>query len=146
MCSWSIIGNDITKASLNFFSSGKLLKEICSTVIHLIPKGDNPSSPVEFRHISCCSILYKIISKMFCERLKMVLPKLISSSQSAVVEGRLLADNVLLCQELICGYERKMISPRCMMKMDIRKAYDSVQWSFLHKLLVSFGLPEVFVD
>lgn len=76
----------------------------------------------------------------------MVLPKLISSSQSAVVEGRLLADNVLLCQELICGYERKMISPRCMMKMDIRKAYDSVQWSFLHKLLVSFGLSEAFVD
>lgn len=57
---------------------------------------------------------------MMCLRLRGVLPYLVNPSQSAFVEGRLIVDNVLLCQELVNGYERKRISPRCMIKMYVR--------------------------
>lgn len=60
-------------------------------------------------------------------RLKRVLESVIGDSQCAFVQGRLIIENVMLSQELIAGYSRKHISPRCMLKVDIQKAYDSVE-------------------
>lgn len=54
-------------------------------------------------------------------------------------------DNTILAQEIIRGYGRKGVSARCMVKMDLQKAYDSVQWSFVEHLLRAFGFPSVFV-
>ncbi|GAB2301003.1 hypothetical protein Dimus_035039 [Dionaea muscipula] len=74
----------------------------------------------------------------------LVLPSIIHLSQSAFVKGRSIVDNILLCQELMCGYERKNISPRCLARVDIRKAYDSVSWSFVGSLLDALGFPQKF--
>ncbi|GAB2297215.1 hypothetical protein Dimus_038459 [Dionaea muscipula] len=81
---------------------------------------------------------------MLCKRFKMVLSSIIDLSQAAFVPGRLIVDNVLLCQELLYGYERKHISPRCMAKVDLRKAYDSVRWGFIEELLGKLGFPVKF--
>lgn len=85
--SWNLVGELICKAMKAFFWSGVLLKEINVSILHLVPKGENPSSPAEYRPIACYSILYKIISKMICYKLQHVLPILVSPSQSAFVEG-----------------------------------------------------------
>jgi hypothetical protein len=53
-------------------------------------------------------------------------------------------DNIHLTQELVLQYNRKRISPRCMLKFDLRKAYDTVSWSFLHSMLEGFGFPPIF--
>jgi hypothetical protein len=55
--------------------------------------------------------------------------------QNAFLGGRRMADNIFLVQELIWHYERKQASPRCLMKIDLKKAFDSVQWVFLKELL-----------
>ena len=54
-------------------------------------------------------------------------------------------ENVLLASELVKDYHKDMVSPRCMMKIDISKAFDSVQWSFILSSLVAMGFPEKFV-
>nr|GLL29998.1 uncharacterized protein LOC109177999 [Ipomoea trifida] len=54
-----------------------------------------------------------------------VLPDLIDPAQGAFVKGRSISENILMAQELIRGYARKRISPRCMIMVDIRKAYDT---------------------
>nr|GMC48988.1 orf129a gene product [Ipomoea batatas] len=54
-----------------------------------------------------------------------VLPDLIDPAQGAFVKGRSISENILVAQELIRGYARKRISPRCMIMVDIRKAYDT---------------------
>lgn len=59
--------------------------------------------------------------------MKLVLDTIISESQPAFVLGRLIFDNIILSHDLIKGYNRKHISPRCMVKVDIQKAYDSVE-------------------
>ncbi|KAG7552993.1 Reverse transcriptase domain [Arabidopsis thaliana x Arabidopsis arenosa] len=59
--------------------------------------------------------------------------------------GRLLAENVLLATEIVQGYNRKNIEPRGMLKVDIRKAFDSVNWDFILSALRSLGIPEKFV-
>ena len=53
---------------------------------------------------------------------------MVASNQGAFIKGRELLYNVLLCQEIARGYARKHISPRCIMKIDLKKAYGSVHW------------------
>jgi len=101
----------------------------------------HPTQATNFRPISCYTVTYKVISKLLCKRLKQVLPDLINQSQGAFVQGHELLHNVLLCQELARGYDRKHISSGCLMKIDLKKAYDSVYWSFIIELLEGLNSP-----
>jgi hypothetical protein len=56
-----------------------------------------------------------------------------------------MADNIHLMQELLRHYGRKRASPRCIIKIDFIKAFDSVQWSFLRQVLLLLGFPPRFV-
>lgn len=143
--SWSIIGDDFTSAIQYFFLNNVLPKSINATAIALIPKINNPRSVSDFRPISCCNILYKIISKILANRLQAVLPSIISLNQSAYIKGRSISDNILLTQELLYGYRRKNISPRCMIKLDIRKAFDSVSWHSILAVLARMNFPLPFI-
>ncbi|XP_074298801.1 uncharacterized protein LOC141629742 [Silene latifolia] len=67
--SWEKVGQDIFDAMNNFFHTGKILKQINSTNITLIPKNTNPGSVIEFRPIACCNTIYKCIAKLLCSRL-----------------------------------------------------------------------------
>ena len=82
---WPIIGHDIEEAILDFFSSKRLLKSINSTMISLVPKVPNPSTLKEFRPISCCNILYKIISKLLAEQISGMLPLIVDLNQTAFI-------------------------------------------------------------
>lgn len=82
---------------------------------------------------------------MLCTRLREVLPELVNVNQGAFVEGRSILHNVLLAQELIKGYDQSRISPRCVLKIDLQKAYDSLSLEFLIELLEALRFPSVFV-
>jgi hypothetical protein len=56
-----------------------------------------------------------------------------------------MTDNIHLAQELVLQYNRKRISPRCMLKIDLRKAYDTFSWSFLYSVLGGLGFPFTFI-
>lgn len=56
---------------------------------------------------------------------------LIGISQATFVPGRVISDNIILSHELVKGYGRKGITPRCMIKLDMQKPYDSLEWGFL---------------
>lgn len=85
---WHIIGADVTRACLNFFRSKKMLKQLNSTFLCLIPKKDNPSRIDDNRPISLCHFLYKILSKILANRLRGVLDSLVGPHQTAFVKGR----------------------------------------------------------
>ncbi|XP_019255176.1 PREDICTED: uncharacterized protein LOC109233767 [Nicotiana attenuata] len=138
---WPIIGQEVIEAVQQFFQTGKLLKKINCTTVTLISKVKNPSYVKEFRPIACCSTMYKIIAKLLTNRLKLVVDLLVGHSQSAFIEGRNILDNVIMAHELIKGYSQKAVSPICMIEVDIRKAYDSVEWSFFKAVLLEFGIP-----
>ncbi|BFG25212.1 hypothetical protein CerSpe_114860 [Prunus speciosa] len=98
---WHIVGNDVSRAIINFLSSGRLLHKINFTHVVLIPKVKNPKDMTQLRPISLCNVLFKIASKVLANRLKIILPSLISPSQSAFVSGRLISDNSILAAEII---------------------------------------------
>jgi len=85
------------------------------------------------------------VAKLICNRLKEVLPHLIHQHQGAFFKGRELLFNILMCQDITRGYARLGISPRCIMKVDLRKAFDLVDWGFIHELLQSLKFPTQFV-
>ncbi|XP_074290700.1 uncharacterized protein LOC141617406 [Silene latifolia] len=143
--SWDIIGKDITGAVLDFFATGKLLRQVNSTILTLIPKVKQPGSVLEYRPIACCNVLYRCITKIICSRLSEVLPDIMHSSQGGFIKGRNIVDNVLICQDLVRMYNRKVTSPRTLIKIDLRKAYDTVEWKFIHQMLHALKFPPKFI-
>lgn len=130
----------------DFFNNGKLLKDINCTTIALIPKVKSPLKITEYRPISCCNVIYKCVSRIITNRMKEGLQDIISENQLAFVPGRSILDNILLSQELVKNYHLPRGTPRCAFKIDIQKAYDTVDWSFLKRILFSFGFHNVMVN
>lgn len=99
----------------------------------------------DYRPISLCNVIYKVISKIIAKRLKMLLPQFISDNQSAFVKDNLLIENVLLATELVKDYHKDSVSTRCEIKIDISKAFDMVQCSFLLNILEAMNFPSEFI-
>nr|GEY40675.1 hypothetical protein [Tanacetum cinerariifolium] len=143
--SWNIVGDDICKAVRDFFSNGKLLKETNHTFLALIPKVFTSFRVTDYRPISCCSVLCKCISKILTNRIIDGIKEMASDSQSAFISGRRILDNILITQELMHNYHRDRGPPRCVFKVDIQKAYDSVDWGFLRNILHCFSFHTTMV-
>ena len=93
---WNIVGPRVIVGVLSCLQDGVLLHRINHTNICLIPKGQNPETVKDFRPISLCNVLYKIIAKVLANRLQAILPHVMSETQSAFVLGRLISDNILV--------------------------------------------------
>lgn len=143
---WPTIGGEVIEVVQEFFRARKLLEQVNATVISLIPKVNTPTLASDFRPIACCNVLYKVISKVLCTRLRGILPHLIHKNQCAFVEGRSIVHNILIGEDLIRCYNRKSASARCLIKLDLRKAYDTIEWAFVREVMLGLGFPLLFVE
>ena len=134
------------EAIQSFFISAKLLKEVNSTIISVIPKAPNSITVSDFRPITCCNVIYKCITKILANRLQIYLGSLVSSNQPAFIKGRSISKNILLAHELVRNYHSSRGSNRCVIKADLRKAYDSIDWNFILMCLLAVGCPPNFVN
>ncbi|GLT69877.1 hypothetical protein SLA2020_419910 [Shorea laevis] len=141
---WHIIGRDITSAALDFLNNGIMVRDVNLTHIVLIPKVKSPSSMKDFRPISLCNVLYKIISKVLTNRLKSILLHIISNNQSAFIPGRLIYDNIMVTFEAIHHLKNKRVGRKGNMavKLDLSNAFDKVEWNFLEDTMRAMGFPE----
>jgi hypothetical protein len=145
---WSICGDDITTEVLQALNTGVIPEGWNDTTVVLIPKVDTPESVTQYRPISLCNVIYKIILKMLAQRLKHVLPDVISPMQSAFVLGRLITDNVLMAYESIHAIKNKRSGTNgaCAVKHDMHKAYDRVEWVFLENMMRHLGFAERWIS
>ncbi|KAH1114880.1 hypothetical protein J1N35_008258 [Gossypium stocksii] len=142
---WGIVGPDFLEVVQYFFAFFTLLATFNATSISLVPKCDNLSYVKDFQPISYCSAVYKCTTKVLVNRMTPFLPALIFNSQSAFVRRRSIIDNTMLAYELIQGYGRRHISPRCTLKVNLQKTFDSLHWGFLLSVLRAQGFPEKFL-
>jgi hypothetical protein len=145
---WEIVGEDVTKEVLDFLNGGILPRAWNETVIVLIPKTSNPESLKDLRPISLCNVLYKIASKVLASRLKPILDAFISPNQSAFIPGRLITDNVLVAYELTHFLKNKRSGNDyyVALKLDMSKAYDRIEWHFLHSMMHKLGFDERWIN
>ena len=101
----------------------------------MFPKIQTPNNIRDYRHISCCSVIYKCITRILTTRMKKYMPNLISENQSAFISGRSIAEKCSHGARISERYGRKSFSSRCAINVDLEKAFDSIDWSFLLDIL-----------
>ncbi|KAL5572278.1 hypothetical protein UlMin_021875 [Ulmus minor] len=126
---WQIVGKDVTKTCLSLLNESCNVRKINKTLISLIPKVVNLQTMKDFRPISLCSVLYKIVSKCLDNRLKPFLDDLISENQSAFVGGRLIHDNIIVGFEFILMMKQGRFEngKKMALKLNMSKAFDRVE-------------------
>ncbi|KAL5820560.1 hypothetical protein ACOSQ3_022442 [Xanthoceras sorbifolium] len=145
---WSIVGDSVTATCLHCLNEGASLTGINHTLITLISKIKSAEKITDFGPISLCNVLYKIISKTLANRFRTVLNLVISDSQSAFIPGRVITDNALVGFECMHALKRKSNKKDGYMalKLDMSKAYDCVEWSFLVATMLRLGFSQCWVD
>ena len=114
----------------------------------LIPKVVYPESLKDFRPISLCNVVYKVVSKCIVNRLRPILQDIISANQSVFIPDRMITDNALIDFECLHSIHtaKDERSKFCAYKMDLSKAYDRVDWGFLEKVLLKLGFQSQWVQ
>lgn len=143
---WEQIGDDIWRFVSQAFETGNFDPQVTDTLLVLIPKGDYPSSFREFRPISLCNVLYKLITKVLVNRLRSLLHDMISPLYSSFIPGRGTTDNAIVLQEIVHLMHKSRKKKDVVLKLDLEKAYDRVDWQFLRETLEVFGILNVIIS
>lgn len=142
-----MVGTDICAEVLGVLGGGVMDSRMNKTMICLIPKVEASTLMSQFRPISLCSVIYKLVRKTIATRLKQLMPLIVGPSQSSFVAGRQITDNIIIAQEAIHSMRRKTGKIGVMaMKVDLEKAYDRISWAYLFDTLNAAKLPNTLVD
>jgi hypothetical protein len=145
--SWNWVKQDLLHLVSHFYSTAILPQEINQTFLTLIPKKPNPSIPQDFRPISLCNVIYKLIAKSLADRIKPHLSNYISQAQSAFVAGRNISSNIILTQEIIHSFTLKSWTCQAfLLKIDLAKAFDRLEWHFITTALQRLGFNSHFIN
>ena len=129
------MGDSVVKCVIDFLNTGMAPPNFHETHIVLIPKDKNPTKVSEYRPISLSNVIYKLASKVLTNRLKSLIPALITENQSAFLSKRLITDNVFVAFEVMNIISQKKIGKTGSMalKLDMSKDFDRVEWICLEK-------------
>ena len=142
-CFWHDVQGFVCQEVKRAFISGSIPAFLNTTLVTLIPKCNNPESLANFRLISLCNSVYKVISKVLVSRIRPLLNNLMSPVQAAFILSRRGVDNVIITQELLYMMDRmKGREGYIAFKVDLEKAYDRLEWSFVHNVLQAFHFPD----
>ena len=121
-----------------FFSLGTIPKGMNSSFITLVPKKQDPIMMSDFRPISLINCSFKILSKVLSNRLKGVMHKIVSKSQSGFIKGRQISETILIANAIEHAMGKGKIKG-IILKLDFKKAFDSVDWEFLLNTMIYMG-------
>jgi hypothetical protein len=145
--SWSIVGASVYDFVVNVWTNPSAIGLVNQTDICLIPKTARPEFVNQFRPISLCNTIYKVVSKIMVERLKDHIPKLVSPFQAGFVPGRNIHENIIVAQEMIHSmYHMKGKKAYFAIKVDLAKAYDKLNWEFIWRILKEIGIPQKMMN
>uniref|UniRef100_A0A803P9M1 CCHC-type domain-containing protein n=1 Tax=Cannabis sativa TaxID=3483 RepID=A0A803P9M1_CANSA len=144
---WGKLPNEVVEVCLKILNHEANLACLNETIIALTPKVEKQVRVEEFRPISSCNVIYKIVSKCLACRLRTTMSTVISDTQSAFVQDRLIHDNAIIGYEgLHCMKNRFRNGTKMTLKLDMEKAYDRVEWPFLRAMMIRLGYDIAWVD
>jgi len=144
---WERIGDDIWRLMHTAFNMGTINASIAETLVVLIPKESNPQRLKNFRPISLCNVIFKVITKVLVSRLRPFLVDLISPLQSSFIPGRGTTDNSIPAQKVVHFIHHSHAKKGSIaFKIDLEKAYDRLNWDFLELTLQDFGFAPATIS
>ncbi|VFQ98624.1 unnamed protein product [Cuscuta campestris] len=142
---WDFIKREVTSACQEVFLGIPMPSAASSSNICLIPKCENASKLSDFRPICLSTVASKIATKCIANRLRQLLPLIISEEQGAFVPGREISNRILITKEMAHNMDRKAEGANIIIKLDLTKAFDKVKWSYLLDILQRFGFCRSFL-
>ncbi|CAN1131439.1 Transposon TX1 uncharacterized 149 kDa protein [Linum perenne] len=144
---WDVVGSDAADFISRCFRNPELIRKANETIIVLIPKLPKPELISQFRPISLCNVSYKAITKCIADRLRKHMNKLIGDNQTSFVPGRQISENIIILQEVIHSLRSKTGKAGSMViKLDLAKAYDRLEWSFVEETLALANFPRSLIS
>ncbi|KAL4559868.1 hypothetical protein LXL04_032014 [Taraxacum kok-saghyz] len=131
---WEVLKEDICCFVEEFFSEAFLPVGCNSSFITLIPKVMNLMGVSDFRPISLIGIQYKIVAKVLAIRLAAVVDSVVGMEQTTFIKGRQILDGPLMVNELVQWFKKRK-KKMMLLKIDFEKAYDSLSWEFLDRVM-----------
>ena len=135
---WDFIGSDLLAVVEESRRNAKMIRSFNSTNIAIIPKVKKLTSFADFRPISLCNMIYKLITKAIYMRLQQFIPHINSLDQGGFVPGREAWEDTVVAHETLHSINSHQLSS-FVIKLDMMKAYDRVIWSVLFKVIFKFG-------
>ncbi|KAK9932897.1 hypothetical protein M0R45_020118 [Rubus argutus] len=117
-----------------------------SNTLILVPKLQDSVSVTDYCPIALANFVLKIITKIVADRLGPIALRIISPNQSAFIPGSSIVDPIILTLECVNLLDTKCKRENVAIKFDIRKAFDTIDWNFLLRVLRSFGFTDPFID
>lgn len=143
---WNVIGNFLVDVLNTGLRKGELSSSQKQAVITLIEKeGKDRCKLKNWRPISLLNVDYKIASKVLASRICKVIPNLINSDQSGFVKGRFIGESIRTIADII-NYTKYKDIPGLLLFLDFEKAFDSLEWDFLFKVLERMNFGSDFVS
>lgn len=142
---WDVVGIDVIHSVQDFFISGQLASNINSNLIVLIPKVAGARVMGDYHPIALDNFQFKIVTKIIADRLASITTRIISVEQRGFIRDRNISECVILASEAINLLEKRQYGGNVALKVDIAKAFDTLDWNFLILVLRRFGFHEKFV-
>ncbi|XP_043703245.1 uncharacterized protein LOC122653468 [Telopea speciosissima] len=142
---WEIIGVEVCRGIQNFFKDGIITKGVNCNFMCLIPKVEGANRVGQFRPLCLGNFFLKIIPKIMATRLSSLLHKLISPEQGAFQRGKVIFENIGVASELANMVEIKCRGGGMGMKLDVQKAFDTLEWGFLFDVLGVFAISQRWI-
>ncbi|XP_019431610.1 PREDICTED: uncharacterized protein LOC109338761 [Lupinus angustifolius] len=143
---WSIVSKDVSASAQQFFAQSWLLPNMNSNNVILIPKSSNADKIEDFRPIALANYHFKIITKVLADRLSHIASRIISPEQKGFIRDRSIAECICTASEAINLLEHKSFGGNLAIKLDVRKAFDTMDWEFLLQTLQAFGFHDKFIN
>ncbi|XP_019447216.1 PREDICTED: uncharacterized protein LOC109350434 [Lupinus angustifolius] len=124
---------------------GWLLKNLNSNSVILVQKVNGADKIEDYRPIALANFQFKIITKILADRLATIAPKIISKQQRGFIKDRQIKDCICLASEAINMLDHKVFGSNLAIKLDIKKAFDTLDWNFLLDTLHAFGFNHKFI-
>ena len=138
---WNLVLPDVHDLFSSFFSHDLSLDGLNRAFLVLLPKKDGACSAANFRPLSLQTTIVKSLAKVLTNRLQPSIPLLVGPDQTGFIKGRCISENFVYAAELLsCCHRRK--SPTIVLKLDFHKAFDSICWESLDRILRVRGFDD----
>lgn len=141
--SWSVIGGNVCSYMKNLWNNPREIVEVNHIDLCLIPKIHNLYYVYQFRPISMCNSIYKVLGENIVDKMKNCIDRIVSPYQTCFIPGRSIHENIVVTREMLHSMHRLHRKKGLFeIKVDLSKSYDMISWKFVDNVLIEIGISD----